>query len=233
MAIAGIARALQATGAKKVRYIAGMWSTRLLRWLLWETEGGEVQENYRAPSWSWLAVGGRVFYETDLIQGYRYLKTGVHARVVGWKVVTGDGTAFGLMTAGFLQLRVVLIPVRIEDKGGKFEAALRKDSMVGTGLGEWILEGDLSWSWDADLDESIVRRNSRASGRIFAIPVMEMTPTKGSEDACLYALVIERVDIRGQNDVYQRVGILSVFGTTREAKKDEVLGYDKTVVRLI
>ena len=235
VAIAGIARALQAVAGKKMEYMAGMWSRGLLRWLLWEAaeRGGGEAGRYRAPSWSWLAVEGRVFYDTDLIQGFRYLKTGAHAKVVKWRLVTGDGTEFGAMTAGYLQLRVVLIPVDIEKDGTVFDARLGGESLSGTGLGRWILEGHLSWSWDAELDEAMVRRNNQQGGSIFAMPIMETAPTKSSEDVCLYALLIERVNLRGQNDVYRRVGILTVFGTTREAKADEVLDRDKAAIRLI
>lgn len=236
VAISGIARALQRIGRKKIKYIAGMWSHGLLRWLLWETEvsaGMEVEGGYRAPSWSWLAVRGRVFYDSDLIQGLRYLKTNAHARVVRWGVVTDDGTGFGIMKAGYLQLRIVLIPVGIEKKGNKFEAGLKKEGIVGMELGEWILKGDLSWSWDVEINEAMVQRNVREGVGIFVMPVMEITPTKGSEDACLYGLVVERVDFRGHNDVYRRVGILTVFGSVRKAKADEVSDRERTVIRLI
>ncbi|KAK5656639.1 hypothetical protein OQA88_4619 [Cercophora sp. LCS_1] len=238
VAIAGIARAVQGGG----RYVAGLWEGDLERWLFWEGEGttkgkgtGDRKGSggYRAPSWSWLSVDGRVFYDTDLIQGFRYLRTGIHARVVRWRIVTADGSGFGEIKAGLLELRGVLWVAYLEKKGKEVEAKLRGHELTGTGLGEWVLKGDLSWSWDMEISDAMAKRSEGESGNVFVLPVLEMTPTKDSEDACLYALAIERVDVGGRSDVYRRVGILTVFGTTRVAPKDEGLDVKKTLVKLV
>jgi len=156
VAIAGIAKALQGTVGTKTKYIAGLWSNGLLRWMLWDTVNATYQTTYRAPSWSWLAVGGDIFWDSEVIQGYRYLKTNVHAEIERWRVVTGYGTPFG-----------------------------------------------------------------------------EVTPTRESEDACVYALIVERIEIKGQ-DVYRRIGKLAVFGEPCiVGNKGEVANSEKQTMRLV
>ena len=232
VAIAGIARALQTAVGRKTKYIAGLWSSGLLRWLLWETIDAEYPATYRAPSWSWLAVNGNIFYDSEVIQGVRYLKTNSHAKVESWRVVTTDGTAFGAVTAAFLQLRTLLFPVGIRQRGSGFEASLRQESGLGisTGLRLWILESELSWSWDSSVEDVVKRGKSQD---VFIMPVMEVTPTKGSKEACLYALIIERVNIAGQNGVYRRIGVLTLFGKTRTVGKGEARDGERETVHLV
>lgn len=69
-ALAGIARELENTWGDI--YIAGMWRSDLLSWLLWRSEpkavpapSGEAQPKsvgWRAPSWSWASVDGVVTF---------------------------------------------------------------------------------------------------------------------------------------------------------------------------
>ncbi|KAF2465673.1 HET-domain-containing protein [Lindgomyces ingoldianus] len=48
------------------RYLAGLWEERLREDLLWNADsGGKRLEKYRAPSWSWAAIDGKV--RTSLI----------------------------------------------------------------------------------------------------------------------------------------------------------------------
>jgi hypothetical protein len=62
-ALGGIARELEVAWNDK--YIAGMWQSELLVWLLWSSDcrvrpSGEP----RAPSWSWAAVDGRITFRS-------------------------------------------------------------------------------------------------------------------------------------------------------------------------
>jgi len=233
VAIAGIARALQHAGGREAKYIAGMWSRGLRRWLLWQTVDAEYPVAYRGPSWSWLAVNGRIFYDWDAIQGFRYLRVASHAKIESWRIITADGTAFGDITAAVLELKALLCPVNILEDGSKFVASLRQEAGAShrTPLESWMLESELSWSWDVSAEDVVKRRKSHEAS---IVPIIEVTPTKLSKEACLYALIVERVDMRGQSSVYRRVGVLRVFGATRKAEKCEKLSCEnQKTLRLV
>jgi hypothetical protein len=63
--ISGIARAIQAE--KDLGYVGGLWEHHLLFDLLWCLGVGETPKprptTYRAPSWSWVSVEGRIFQQ--------------------------------------------------------------------------------------------------------------------------------------------------------------------------
>ena len=104
MALSAIARVY--ADANHDSYLAGLWRQNLIFQLLWKHEGGpEVvrrPQKYRAPSWSWLAVDGRLF------------KTGVSehewsadgAEVLDVQVVPKPGfTAFDAIQSGSITVR--------------------------------------------------------------------------------------------------------------------------------
>lgn len=69
VAISGIAKLVQ----RKLEddYLAGLWRRSLLEDLLWEVRGDGVgaqrPDRYRAPSWSWASVDGRISYQSPRI----------------------------------------------------------------------------------------------------------------------------------------------------------------------
>ena len=189
-------------------------------------------------------MDGDIFWDSEVTTGVRYVKSEAHAKVERWRVVTSDGTAFGSVMAGVLEMRGVLLGVELRMRGGDFEGeivGLKEEGWVGSGKGygdgggkgirEWIGEGEFSWAWDESVE---VLAGRETKGRVFILLIMEVTPTKGSEDACLYGLIVERVDVKGRRDVYRRIGKVTVFGAPRVVVgKDQIHDGEKQTIRLL
>ena len=68
LAMSGLAR--QYMTRNRLRdpdYIAGLWRPQLPHALLWRVEEGRAPSKYRAPSWSWASLDGRVSYPDNLL----------------------------------------------------------------------------------------------------------------------------------------------------------------------
>ena len=134
-AISGVAQEYQKiTGG---RYVAGLWEAHLLTQLLWKVPRPLVRPDggWRAPSWSWAAVEGRVEMpfqmeicenvpEWMVKEGYKSEQE-VLARVLGFDVSTVEGEGeMGRVKNGKLKIRGRLAPVGMEvmegyDEGGR------------------------------------------------------------------------------------------------------------------
>jgi len=113
VAISGIAKTVQ----QKLEddYLAGLWRHNLITDLLWEVHGGEVctrrPDRYRAPSWSWASIDGRISYWQPLT--YQDLITVLNAEV---SLRSADLT--GQVKDGTIRLRGKLCEERIFGRGG-------------------------------------------------------------------------------------------------------------------
>jgi len=67
-AIAGIVAYFQ--DVMKDTYLAGLWKKHLLHELCWQVHGAKRPAKTRAPSWSWMALDGRVAFHTELCEWY-------------------------------------------------------------------------------------------------------------------------------------------------------------------
>ncbi|KAK3350278.1 heterokaryon incompatibility protein-domain-containing protein [Lasiosphaeria hispida] len=112
-ALAGLAQAFAA--ATGDTYIAGLWRGDLLAGLLWRRSGFEALRRtgtYRAPSWSWAAVEGRVSFRVyswfNQVEGGRE----EFAAVRGWEVQSVNGP-FSSVTGGSLVLEAPVYPQSI------------------------------------------------------------------------------------------------------------------------
>ncbi|KAF6829607.1 heterokaryon incompatibility protein [Colletotrichum musicola] len=97
VAIAGVARAMHEEAGD--RYYAGLWRAEMENELCWFSEDPRQLPAYRAPSWSWAAVDGRVG---------QYHKHGsldkIYASVVSVDVTT-KSDPFGAVSGGSISLR--------------------------------------------------------------------------------------------------------------------------------
>ena len=67
LAIAGLARQYMTRNRlREADYIAGLWRPALPHALLWRIEDGRAPTKYRAPTWSWASLDGRVSYSETL-----------------------------------------------------------------------------------------------------------------------------------------------------------------------
>lgn len=107
LALSGVAQALQ--WAIDSEYVAGLWTRNIVPQLLWRADrpGGTRSVNeYRAPSWSWASVDGKITY--DYVSEYDLFQV----KVLGIEI-DAIGGPFGPVTGGKLHLQAPLMTVEI------------------------------------------------------------------------------------------------------------------------
>ena len=55
-------------GGRRGKYAAGLWEADMPSALLWQTPSGQRPSEYRAPSWSWASVDGRISYHSQFLE---------------------------------------------------------------------------------------------------------------------------------------------------------------------
>jgi hypothetical protein len=99
LAVSGIAKFLQVK--TQGLYMAGLWESGLPDSLLWQIEkppaNKALPSTYRAPSWSWASVEGKICYTHPQLAVAQYLE--------GW-VRTKNDSAFGFVAPdAYMQVR--------------------------------------------------------------------------------------------------------------------------------
>ena len=150
-------------------YLAGLWKAALPTQLLWHVEGAEQADGqpscrpkvYRAPSWSWAAVDGRIvpghfLANHSLMTDNQCILMAIEeARTE--PVLQGDET--GQVKSGFIRLRGILIPAEINDQGKPFFLSINgKELFNFNGGGHHTIHEDV-------MDESI-------TGSAFCLPIL-------------------------------------------------------------
>ncbi|KAI0629752.1 heterokaryon incompatibility protein-domain-containing protein, partial [Trametes polyzona] len=102
-------------------YLAGLWRDTLLQDLLWSKDRHTAQSPcpaYRAPSWSWAALDGRIWL-SDWVPDLSLDGVDEIAQVIACSVrLEDEALPFGQVTGGSLVLRVPLIRCAWGDVGG-------------------------------------------------------------------------------------------------------------------
>lgn len=119
VAIAGVASALsngrEWDTSHRPSYLAGMWNVRFtieyeLLWTVERQPGGQParrSKEYRAPSWSWMSVDGKIAYQykTD----YDITGDTQMAWVEDAKVATRDGSLTGPIVSAYIKIKGPLV----------------------------------------------------------------------------------------------------------------------------
>ena len=108
--LSGLAQ--RAQELRKDRYLAGLWSRTLVDDLCWRADRpkGQLQE-WRAPSWSWASVNGRVTWRHSVdIPGGVSLRNAADVDVIACQIVPLQEDQFGGVKSGFLTIRGKLSP---------------------------------------------------------------------------------------------------------------------------
>ena len=105
-ALSGLARLFAFPHAG--RYLAGMWSAQLPDGLDWQIKDATKPDVYRAPSWCWASLDGRVDYTT-------------HGGVTELKLIKAECTpagedAYGAVSGGYIIVKGEFGPTAIEDR---------------------------------------------------------------------------------------------------------------------
>ena len=115
LAISGVAKYLGA--AFRADYCAGLWKYRFTHQLLWRVLNGNGTrpESYRAPSWSWASLDGKVVWAVYPLDSVKCASL----ECVEASPVTDD--AFGAITHGIVRLRGRLYPAATNYQDLAFE----------------------------------------------------------------------------------------------------------------
>jgi hypothetical protein len=138
-AIAGLARIFH--GKIGGAYYAGLWGADLIHELMWRPNSindcRPIVEPYLAPSWSWVALGGRVTWLDFPKEPDSYLAPDeIDVEVLEVHTSLAGPDSFGRILGGHIRLRarVVAVTYRIYYHGGKHGAdkyACERDSVEG------------------------------------------------------------------------------------------------------
>lgn len=104
-ALSGIAR--KAHSESKDQYLAGMWMEDIETQLCWKPDIPSVRPPWRAPTWAWTSVDGRVMYPVNDGDVYE----DVYSHVVDADITTAGEDPFGQVTHAVLRLRCSTIVV--------------------------------------------------------------------------------------------------------------------------
>lgn len=233
VACGAIAQAFQhALGSE---YLAGLWRDTLLIDLLWcKAEGTPLTRpaEYRAPSWSWAAVEGRVWM-VDSIWPRAQSRAG-GAEVVRCEVTLEDaGFPFGRVTGGTLVLRTALMACVVH-RNGIYHTEHRvwsEEQMPRMKLGvllDWVGERVGRVSIDTEADTEIC-------GTVWAVLISYDTsdPFMDPEGLLVAPVEIENLktemgeETKEWNVVYRRIGYF------RMDKRDAFQGLPSKEIELV
>ncbi|KAK7995007.1 hypothetical protein PG990_013780 [Apiospora arundinis] len=214
VAISGIAKMVRSI--LNDEYVAGMWRLHLDREILWvkspafRPDGpGILDSPYRAPTWSWAAVDGKVGLGHIYIQDASILLRVEHVEL---QHVSGD--PMGRICGGYLKLNGVLKKL-----------VLLPHFPVAKGFESWemVINGTHFRAFDDSsmeeppfrvyLDRSRSTNGSDlGSGHLFCMPARVRDGPSGS----IYVLLLEALDTT--KGVFRRIGIARGWGTDVKAK---------------
>lgn len=136
-AISGLAKEIQ--DYSHDTYCAGIWRRDLLRQLLWRPESPQqrMKRPYRAPSWSWASIDGKVVFESSPPLHGSSLLNILSVRTIG---VNSQPWSLGQIEYGSLRVRGVLINVQhCEWRGNGYQIVLTEelDEEAGSPYGDY------------------------------------------------------------------------------------------------
>jgi hypothetical protein len=191
VALSGIAKLMER--ALDDKYCAGLWGRNLITQLFWigPSNGRQLSPQpspYRAPSWSWASLDGRIsliFYDEE---SYKKLETLIN--IIDCEIETATGDTTGIVTGGTLKLSGWLASIQ-----------LRPDSENG-----WCLFFNGTWWKDRprlyiNLDYML------PTSQLHCLPLF--VDTHQSPQWSVSCLLLGPTgDVKGQ---FRRVGILHAF----------------------
>ncbi|KAF7925011.1 uncharacterized protein EAE98_007099 [Botrytis deweyae] len=189
VAISAIARELQPF--MRCRYLAGLWEVDLVFQLAWRSGNSVLQSRvYRAPSWSWASIDGRVI----LTSMYLYSSSDYLVEILEVVIDLVGEDEFGQVQGGHLKLLGKTIDLEVLDENEKPGPGPRKVLFNGKPRIAMITEDDVNM------------RTKTSINQLYCLPIHLHFDRK-----CLYlkGLILECVDVT--RNEYRRVGLLEYF----------------------
>lgn len=210
IAISAVAQRLASQAEGRLgRYYAGIWTERFFEQLLWATSEGEIAKRpvrYRAPSWSWAAIDGRLDWPSyDRLIGTEILCTLLDVEVQPLR----SKQPYGAVTAGRIKVygqvkQVLWSADRRTVKDNETQAAVTNHFMQ--------TSPDVREHNAQDMTVHVLKVAMCSSHSV--INRRTNKPTPHGLDKHFQGILLEHIG----NEVYQRVGVMGV----RRVQKDKL-----------
>ncbi len=200
VALSGIARLFQE--AMGVRYLAGLWDSFLVEQLLWYVDDCKQINGapsfkpvvYRAPSWSWASVEGKV-HGLGILGPKCRGETLIDVLRAETTSVTDESC--GQVVAGFIQIRGILLSISCSND------TFWKDPCISLGLKQFPVSIKLDVRF---MPESSVIRLA---------PMMVSPPILRDEEHFVEGLLLQCTNVI---DEYTRLGHFAIVSSTEACK---------------
>jgi hypothetical protein len=199
-AISGIASNI----AKKVQseYLAGLWRNNVIHDLFWQTAAVVTKtKKYRAPSWSWASVDGRINWPFWRV-GSTCSKCSMYCSVLDAQTTLVGLDPYGAVKDGFLKVQGILEEVKVKRVGRRASQHSWRLSYKRGEIGYVNLDiesDDIRLHWSENIYQAIIvaRCNSGEDGK---------APIRG--------LLLEKNGRkREDHDEFERVGTFTLFSS--------------------
>lgn len=204
-ALQGIAHVMQQS--KNCEYYAGLWEDSLIQDMLWFCPKPNLRPfAFRAPTWSWASVVGKVGYVTRSVPK-------ICASVQSVTVTPVGSSPLGQICGASVTIRgpafvASISPPKIDDTENPYPSV-----RLTNGEGLTVVEGlGFMWYWDD--------KNGQNSGEML---IMHMSDIEESYGASIFVIF---KSVGGEGGVYERVGLWYRYGW---AKKWELVFEDMEI----
>ncbi|KAI1123709.1 heterokaryon incompatibility protein-domain-containing protein [Nemania abortiva] len=187
-ALSGVAKQMQRVRGSK--YLAGLWEDNLIEDLLWGTFSlsADRPSKWRAPTWSWASVNGRIQYNSDSSEDKR-----IFARILDVQCVplapdsTAELASATLVVSGYMATASLCLNRRLD----------------ATGVYRYGIEADDGEDYDFKSDYTFPEGSVDKREVLYCLWMRR----KGSDNPYWHCdcLVLKCVD--GADQVYERVGL--------------------------
>jgi hypothetical protein len=197
-AISGIASNI----AKKVQsgYLAGLWRNNLIHDLFWQTVAVATRpKKYRAPSWSWASVDGRINWRSWRVSS-TCSKCSMYCTVIDAQTTSAGLDPYGAVKDGFLKIHGILEEVKVMrlSRGGSQHS--------------WRLtykEEEIGYV-NLDIESEDIRRYWREN--IYQAILVAKCESREEDKAPIRGLLLEKNGRKRENhNEFERVGTFTLF----------------------
>ncbi|QGI71142.1 hypothetical protein CEK26_003479 [Fusarium fujikuroi] len=178
-------------------YVVGLWRSRLLEGLLWQSLECRRVSEYRAPSWSWASMDG--IPGLGVSAPYEEV-----ARVLDVKIDLKGTNIYGEVTSGRLQIQAPMERLYLDVKDWdptKPGFAYDNNPPIRTAHDETHSRFDFDFTADDAPQEALKIVKSLEGKEIFALILLKVKEM--DEETSYHALVVKRVD---GGEEYERLG---------------------------
>jgi hypothetical protein len=177
-------------------YIAGLWRSRLLEGLLWQSLRCRRVAEYRAPSWSWASMDG--IPGIGVTANYKEI-----AKVLDVKVDLKGTNIYGEVTNGKIQIQAPMERLYLDVKKWdptKPGYAYDNNPPIRTAHGETNSRFDFDFTADDAPQEALKIVKGLEGKEFFALVLLK---AKERDEETYYTLMVKRVD---GGEEYERLG---------------------------